>query len=1340
MNGVKRCFICIIDVRAHGAPWRASQGSAGSLNTEVPQLRASIFVSIRYFVFTLLRCAQNGTLRCFSASPAGWASRRWAPTGPCLRYRVLDTSKEICVPLSLGDQTERSLFCLSHDNSFPLHYQPYFCCFPLLFPLDSPLGEFVCQIPPAMDFAGDAADTGPFSLEMMRSTMMRMMTDPASMQLDFSGLSVAGLSGPMLDSKMSKSDIAALKKRLRMGEAMLTHTTAGGLGVVFAGIPLPSVISAPLDEFDQLRNSLRLAGDDNPKIVLQDVMEAYPFFVPDEEPFPVFRNRHFGDSKYNHPDLRWLAMDRVALHSLSMLRHSDAKEDATRHAFTWAPEALLTGHPYLMLRASSCFAPPPFAASRDGDLDVVVQKAFQISHPRLLRLTQELHLQSKQRMPPPPPAESTTTWTATPVPDAVRKWLEGGPASSTPPQLSLPMQNSASKLPQSWEDCVHMLGSCLDRHQNVSGMHTWESSTVPFACPGHSTADCRRCSKLDKLVKEFACVSYEALEVCHVQTAHCCSHGGMVPLPTSDGSPDLMPRQQVGGQPSQVVFPQYSVTHNGLLIRLSESPFMDMLGRAGDGHILLDNVRCGLAARWNLTRMGQHLVCQAHLNAACAHLAAVGVPRAVAKAAVREALRRHIVTGLQRENQVLQDDACMVEVVAHLCDRRSEQEQLDARLSKVQRGILLRRDLLKAATAAKALPTESRQARSALNRVLALRMELGLLHNARVSVSSLMTRRGQALAMHAASGPVPPLTLLPEVTADPNGDMTDELRVVANLERFMPFFKSREPFGTALYGALAGTHVIGLKVTWQAAPLHTRWLLHFQQILLGINGGEAVGYRWLKSAADPRDPDGRGGFLPPLDDPQLVGPKMCYVPSLYHWGVIDRQACKMEGALFVPSGYENLEHQLPALVFRPGISGHLLHPGLLREDVLAPSSLTKMVFCAFHPLHAKGCPFLVYAKPAVQVADTIRSMCSDSPPPQVVESFERLLQGWLSPRTEVWMHQLAAESGVHLEPVLPKGPCYPFPGAPVPFPDLHTHAEHANEMCNFLQVSGCVYEKAGVEPTNYTVLDSSIQKDVFLGQYRCKTHGRIVPVQLFAEDGPSRKACKSGTEEWVRHSRRINMCTLGSKAIVLSGDVIATDDAFRAIFASMMQAAHAATKQGGSIWDEDAPVHPLAIFLELQVYTLQHRLAGLQPELNTFLRSMVHAGHREMDVIAAVMAGISSHAQRTVRWVEELFTPARCMKACKHFFSGHQHWEYFSKAGWPVYRQGVRNTTISTDLMQRMITSECHASAPHTPRAWTKNWFDTGRAKPYKAIRTAEFEARHRALWGLSGGGASCGE
>jgi len=28
-------------------------------------------------------CAENGTLRCFSASPAGWASRRWAPTGPC---------------------------------------------------------------------------------------------------------------------------------------------------------------------------------------------------------------------------------------------------------------------------------------------------------------------------------------------------------------------------------------------------------------------------------------------------------------------------------------------------------------------------------------------------------------------------------------------------------------------------------------------------------------------------------------------------------------------------------------------------------------------------------------------------------------------------------------------------------------------------------------------------------------------------------------------------------------------------------------------------------------------------------------------------------------------------------------------------------------------------------------------------------------------------------------------------------------------------------------------------------------------------------------------------------
>jgi len=29
---------------------------------------------------------RDGTLRCFSASPAGWASRRWAPTYGPLRY------------------------------------------------------------------------------------------------------------------------------------------------------------------------------------------------------------------------------------------------------------------------------------------------------------------------------------------------------------------------------------------------------------------------------------------------------------------------------------------------------------------------------------------------------------------------------------------------------------------------------------------------------------------------------------------------------------------------------------------------------------------------------------------------------------------------------------------------------------------------------------------------------------------------------------------------------------------------------------------------------------------------------------------------------------------------------------------------------------------------------------------------------------------------------------------------------------------------------------------------------------------------------------------------------
>ena len=1188
-----------------------------------------------------------------------------------------------------------------------------------------------------MDFAAAAAGFEGIDVDMFRQAMAQMVgTAPLGFNFSQLGRDCPG-------EQLSAKEIASLKARITFGEPLLTHKKIGQHGAVFAGIPLPSILSAPLDEFDALHQTLRSAPASVPKVPLQDVMEAYPFPCPGREPFPMHRGRNLGHDMYNHADLRWLVRDRLKLQDLSMLGAADPAEAAKRHTFLWAPETLLTGHPYLMMCAASCSSPPSYAAQRDADVTAVLSGAFQLSHPRLLRLSQELQLRCANEGVQPPCAEASIPWEAHAVPDSICRWLGGGGPS---PQAETRARSNATRallasqpsLPQTFADCVHLLMSALDVHSNLSVMMAWGSSGESCSCRGTQPGHCRHCEKMDKLPQEYACVTYEALAVCHVQSAHCCAHEVMTPLPSAPDSPRLLPLRQAGGQPSDIAFSQYSVIHNGALVRLEAEPFLELLNTAADETALLRNLRELLLARWNLSRTAQHILSQGHINAACAYLAAVGVPRRVVKAAVRAALRRSTSDGAAREEQVLYNDASLVDIVAHICDRQAEQHQAHAKRSKLQKGVLLRRDLLRAATAARGAKAGSRQARAAHNRVLALRLELGLMLHTSIKASTLMSMRGQALAAVAAPGasaPVAPLNWLPVVTEDLTvfGD-ADEVSCQMLNDMVAPFDSQCGP-PTFLYGNVAGMNIIAMETNPLGAPLHARALLLRHEGLQAHRMADTVGYRWLKCAADVPDPSGRGGFMVPLSREHPIGTDLCYTPSLYHWGIIALDDCQMRGRLFVGSGFEDLQRGVPALVFRPGISGRLLHPSLLRPDTLSAARLSKLLFCAFYVESGSTRSFLE-ASPRLlkMVAPQLRLLQEGVHPTALTDLWHTFLSGLFGQRTEVWMHTLHSISGVHLEPTLPTGSCCPYPDEPEPFPTAQAQAQRAAAIKASARASNCSYERLPVDATKYSVLDITVEHNVFLGRYRCKRHGREVPVNLLDQLGPSREACVQCSKQWTNEGQTLPLSTLGANSVVLPGGLIITEFASRALFKGLMHAAKAAVKQGCCIWDAQAPTHPLAVYLQMQLSMWQPRLVAHLPELNTYLRSLEQRGISQGLGLVGLSLCISRQVKAMLRFLEQRMTPAVCIKAAKLSFAVTHGgaWPYFQAAGWPVFPQAHRNLHVSDDLLRRMITSECHkypfGAGGH------RDMFRQGRARPYRATFTPEFEAKHQALW--FGGGS----
>ncbi len=905
---------------------------------------------------------------------------------------------------------------------------------------------------------------------------------PASFMDFMAGLQGTEQFGSLGDARLSEAEMAELSARIQNGVPLLTQLPLGSTKHVYARIPLPSPLCASIDMLPVVSKHLKLSGLLSPSLGMQELIEAYPFPVQGLAPYPSERKRGPREDMYNHPDLRWLARDVLKVQPISSLRHDSKLEDAKGHRFCFAPEALLTGQPYFMLTAASCFKPFPFAFDRDADLDRVMAGAFQVTYSRLLRLSQEMTAQIRSGTTSSSFPHSSASWQAHEVPTDVLKWVGGG----GPTAAVQPFHMDRPQLPCNWEDCVRMILACLDRHESASRMMTWEGADIAFACERHLPTTCRRCTKLDKSPVEHACVSWEALAVCHVQTAHCCVHGTMTPLPTSDSSVCLQPRALAGGQANQVhvSFPAYAVTHNGILIQIDDDDkLQSVIDDATSAEDLLSSLRQHLSARWSLTRTGHHILSQAHINAACAHLAAVGVPRPVVKAAVREALQRHVSAAMAREAAVLGDPAALVDIVLFLCDRRTEATQMHTSHGKLYEGVQLRRGLLQTAAAAAAAPWGSPQHRSAMNTLKALRLRSGLMLHKHLTAAELMTIRGRALAANKSTPP-PRATLLPppafdvvqEIAADEAG-MDKLCRLGGSTREYC-----RPP--TFVSGTVAGLNMAGLRLDLKAVPFHARGILESCASVSAESPEDVVYVRWLKTCIDPPDPDGRRGFIAPLSSEHFVGEKSCLVPSQRGWFCAQIEQLTMGGHLFISSAYEDLRLRIPALVFRPGVGEHIMHPALMRRDpvtctLLAQMLLTAFLECSSPPPSCFG--NLMAVRREVSIARRMAKMFLDKGDNPSGDTFVRSI---LEPPEEIWLHRVQSNKGPSLDPCMPPGSCYPAPAPLPPFANAAAVAEHAREVRAMEQTSGCEYERIEVDPVPYTVLQESVHRKVRMGRYR----------------------------------------------------------------------------------------------------------------------------------------------------------------------------------------------------------------------------------------------------------------